>query len=217
MGISEAVFLAACDATFKQGSQFVEWRQQGAAGEHSYIHPFTPPHRFGEVDMASAWLAAPSTGFDEAVCFQTALCRAGLAPKTRSSPEYEGIGNYAYHFDAGKVAGFLKDHCIARLGLRYLSDDVEGCRMDDDGAILALRTVRHGELARDFFVDCSGQHGVLIDRVFQVPLVHCRDVLLVDTALAIQVPYPEADSPIASVKLATVQEAGCGPCLFQPI
>ena len=208
MGIGEAEFLAACDAAFKQGSQFVGWRQKGATGEHSYIHPFTPPHRFGEVDLASAWLAARSTGFDEAVCFQTALCRAGLAPKTRSSPEFEGIGNYAYHFDAGKVAGFLKEHCIARLGVRYLCDDVEGCRMDDEGAILALHTARHGELAGDFFLDCSGQHGVLIDRVYKVPLVNCRDVLFVDTALAIQVPYPEPDSPIASVTLARAQEAG---------
>lgn len=80
--------------------------------------------------------------------------------------------------------------------------------MDDDGVILALRTARHGELAGDFFVDCSGQHGVLIDRVYEVPLVNCRDVLFVDTALAIQVPYREADSPIASVTLATAQDAG---------
>ncbi|WDF74965.1 tryptophan halogenase family protein [Novosphingobium sp. KACC 22771] len=208
MGIGEANFLAACDATFKQGSQFVGWREKGAEGTHSYVHPFTPPHRFGEVDLASVWLAAPLAGFDEAVCFQTALCRAGLAPKTRSSPEFEGIGNYAYHFDAGKVATFLKEHCIAHLGVRYLCDDVEGARMDDDGAIVALRTARHGEVAGDFFVDCSGQHGVLIDRVYKVPLVNCRDVLFVDTALAVQVPYPHADSPIASVTLATAQEAG---------
>ncbi len=208
MGISEVTFLAACDATFKQGSQFVGWRQKGAAGEHSYIHPFTPPHRFGEVDLASAWLAAPSPGFDEAVCFQTALCRAGLAPKTRGSADFEGIGNYAYHFDASKVASFLKQHCIARLGVRHLSDDVIACELDADGAITSLHIAQNGELPGDFFVDCSGQHGVLIDRVYQVPLVDCRDVLFVDTALAVQVPYRQADSPIASVTLATAQSAG---------
>ena len=208
MGMAEGDFLAACDATFKQGSQFVGWRQASPAGEYSYLHPFTPPHRFGEGDLASAWLAAPSPGFDEAVCFQTALCRAGPALKTRGSADFEGIGNYAYHFDAGKVASFFKQHCIARLGVRHLSDDVIACDMDADGAIAALRTAHNGAMAGDFFVDCSGQHGVLVDRVYQVPLVDCRDVLFGDTALAIQVPYPQADSPIASVTLATAQSAG---------
>ncbi|EGD60392.1 tryptophan halogenase, putative [Novosphingobium nitrogenifigens DSM 19370] len=214
MGIGEADFLAACDATFKQGSQFVGWNQSPVPGGHSYIHPFTPPHRFGELDLASAWLAEPTTGFDEAVCFQTVLCRAGLAPKLRNSPDYEGIGNYAYHFDAGKVAAFLKDHCIAHLGVKHVADDVLDCvtdRGDDgegDGAITALRTARHGDLPGDLFIDCSGQHGVLMDRVYKARMVDCRDILLVDTALAIPVPYPQADSPIASVTLATAQSAG---------
>lgn len=208
MGIGEAEFLATCDATFKQGSQFVGWNQGSPAGEHSYIHPFTPPHRFGEQDLASAWLAAPTTGFDDAVCFQTAICRAGLAPKMRNSPEYEGVGNYAYHFDAGKVASFLKAHGTTHLGIEHIADDVLGCALDADGAITALRTADHGDVAGDLFVDCSGQHGVLIDRVYNVPMVNCRDTLLVDTALAIQVPYPQADSPIASVTMATAQSAG---------
>ena len=202
MGVAEDDFLAACDATFKQGSQFDGWRQGG----HSYTHPFTPPHRFGDVDLTQAWPA--DVGFDEAVCFQTALCRLGLAPKARGNGEYEGIGNYAYHFDAGKVAIFLRDHCTARLGVRHIVDDITGCAQGADGAITALHTRHHGDIAGDMFVDCSGQHGVLIDRIFKVPLVNCRDVLFVDRALAIQVPYPAPDAPIASVTMATAQAAG---------
>lgn len=208
MGIREAEFLRICDATFKQGSQFFGWRNGEPGAVHSYVHPFTPPHRFGEVDLAAAWLAHPSAGFDETVCFQTALCHQGLAPKSRASGDYEGVASYAYHFDAGKVAAFLKEHCINRLGVRHLVADIVGHRRDADGSIAALQTSDRGELAADLYVDCSGQHGVLIDRVFHVPLVNCRDVLLVDKALAIQVPYPQPDAPIASVTRATAQSAG---------
>ncbi|WP_226016099.1 tryptophan halogenase family protein [Novosphingobium sp. FKTRR1] len=211
LGVREADFLRACDATFKQGSRFVGWRNGTPAAPHAYTHPFTLPHRFGEVDLAAAWLAqaAPDgAGFDEAVCFQTALCRLALSPKARSSAEYDGLGNYAYHFDAGKVATFLKAHCTEKLGVRYIPDDITGCTQDAEGAITALHTANNGPLEGDFFIDCSGGHGVLIDKVYHVPMVECRDVLFVDRALAIQVPYDSADAPIASVTLATAQAAG---------
>lgn len=202
MGIAEADFLKAADATFKQGSQFVGWRHS----DHVYVHPFTLPHRFGEVDLAGAWQRDPAAPYDQTVSFQTALCRLNLAPKTRASAPYEGVGNYAYHFDAGKVAGFLRDHCVAHLGVRHIADDITGCAQDGDGAITALHTEGSGEISGDLFVDCSGRHGVLIERVFDVPLVNCRDVLFVDRALAIQV--PDAEGPIASATLATAQAAG---------
>jgi len=208
LGVREVDFLTACDATFKQGSQFIGWRKGSQTGEHKYIHPFTPPYRFGEVDLTSLWLDNPVAGFDETVCFQTEVCRLGLAPKTRTSPEYEGIGNYAYHFDAGKVASFLKQHCMASLGVHHIADDILGCQVDEQGTITALRTSQSGDLEGNFFIDCSGLHGVLIDRVFKVPLINCRDVLFVDKALAVQVPYPDANSPIASVTRATAQKAG---------
>jgi len=209
MGVREDDFLRGCDATFKQGSHFVGWRQSDGAQPHAYTHPFTLPHRFDEVDLAAAWLTnSAAAPFDEAVCFQTALCRQGLAPKARNSPQFEGAANYAYHFDAGKVASFLRQHCTSQLGVRHLADDVLGHSQHPSGAIATLHTAHNGALAGDLFVDCSGQHGVLIDRAYHVPMVDCRDVLFVDTALAIQVPYASPDAPIASATLATAQSAG---------
>jgi len=210
MGISEAAFLGACDATFKQGSTFVGWRTSpDEKSAQSYTHPFTPPHKFGDIDWASALAGSDKlNSFDEAVCFQSALCNLGLAPKTRTSAEYEGVGNYAYHFDAGKVARFLSAYCTATLGICHIIDDISGCTQSADGAITALNTRESGLIEADLYIDCSGQHGVLIDRVYHVPLVNCRDVLFVDKALAIQVPYVDDDAPIASVTLATAQPAG---------
>ena len=41
IGITETAFLRECDASFKQGSQFVQWVDGSAAD--SYWHPFTLP------------------------------------------------------------------------------------------------------------------------------------------------------------------------------
>ncbi len=74
---------------------------------------------------------APS--FSNAVCFQEAVCESGLAPKLITTPEYAGVLNYAYHLDAGRFAGFLRDHCVARLGIRHIVDDVTAVVMSDTG------------------------------------------------------------------------------------
>ena len=46
-----------------------------------------------------------------------------------------------------------------------------------------------------------GQH-------YQVPFITCKDVLFLDTALAVQVPYADDNSEIASHTISTAQEAG---------
>jgi 2-polyprenyl-6-methoxyphenol hydroxylase-like FAD-dependent oxidoreductase len=42
LGIDEGEFMRSCDATFKQGSQFVDWAKTPTAQEHSsYYHPLS--------------------------------------------------------------------------------------------------------------------------------------------------------------------------------
>ncbi|MFX5464675.1 tryptophan 7-halogenase, partial [Acinetobacter baumannii] len=43
---------------------------------------------------------------------------------------------------------------------------------------------------------------------YGVPFVDCGDVLLADSAIALQVPYARADDPVASQTNATAQDAG---------
>ncbi len=35
-----------------------------------------------------------------------------LRLKLITTPEYAGVANYAYHLDAGRFAGFIRDHCV---------------------------------------------------------------------------------------------------------
>ena len=102
----------------------------------------------------------------------------------------------------------LRRHCTERLGVRHLLDHVVGIRCHDNGDIASLQTKAHGAVAGDLFVDCTGMASLLLGGHYGVALVPQRDVLFNDSALAVQVPYPREDHPIASQTIATAQSSG---------
>ena len=149
IGIDEGEFLAACDATFKQGSRFDGWVNGGA--DDSYLHPFTPPPAGEPEALVAAWAARRADGampFAAAMTAQAAVVAANLAPRQASMPGYAGALNYAYHLDAGKFAALLKRHATGRLGVRHVAARVTRVVPGADGDIAALVTADHGEIAR---------------------------------------------------------------------
>ncbi len=210
MGLSETELVRECDAAFKQGSLFRGW-VTGAPGDH-YSHPFVLPQGYTEADLVVGWQAAQARHgdlpFAELVSFQVQLCARGLAPKQFATPEFAAVANYGYHFDAGKFGLLLRKHCIERLGVQHLLDEVVGVNPHDNGDIASLQTRHHGVLAGDLFVDCTGLPSLLLGRHYGIALVSQRHTLFNDRALAMQVPYATADSPIASQTIASAQRNG---------
>ncbi|KKO46005.1 tryptophan halogenase [Arsukibacterium ikkense] len=206
IGISETEFLLSCDASFKQGSVFRQWRS--AAPQDCYYHPFTAPVAADELDIADYWFSyQQQVEFAAAVSSQPAVIAAGLAPKRISTPEYAFLQNYGYHLDAGKFVALLSQHA-KRLGVTHIMDDVVAVHSKVDGCIAALQTAQHGALTGDLFVDCSGLQSLLLGQHYQTPLVSVQHCLLNDSALAVQVAYDDERSPIASATLATAQTQG---------
>lgn len=209
MGIRETDFLTQCDATFKQGAKFARWTT--GKQDDFYYHPLMLPQGFGKTDLAQHWQTVNQvTGqsFSEAVCIQQAICEKGLAPKTIRAPEFNGAANYAYHLNAGKFATFLQKHCTQKLGVNHILDDVSGVNTADNGDIASVITKANGNIEGDLFVDCTGFNALLVGKHYQVPFKDCSDVLFIDSALAVQLPYLKADSPIASHTISTAQDAG---------
>ncbi len=216
LGISETEFIRECDATFKQGAKFARW-VDGSASDF-YYHPLVLPQGFGKADMASYWLSAKAnpaalsmsafSSFSNDLCYQEAVCEHGLAPKTIRHAEYAALANYAYHLDSGKFGLFLQRHCIEKLGVQHIQDDVVAVRSADNGDIAAVQTANHGLIAGDLFVDCTGFKALLVGQHYQVPFKPCDDVLFIDTALAVQVPYEQENAPIASHTISTAQDCG---------
>lgn len=207
VGLSETDLVRGADACFKQGSRFNGW-VDGSAADH-YHHPFVLPQGYTEADLVATWQAHHAqVPFAELVSFQPHLCTLGLAPKQPGTPEFAAVANYGYHFDAGKFGLLLRDHCTAKMGVRHVQDEVVAVHSHANGDIASLQTRGHGTVAGDLFVDCTGMPSLLLGGHFAVPLVSQRHVLFNDRALALQVPYPQADSPIASQTVATAQTNG---------
>ncbi len=215
LGIDESEFMRECDATFKQGSEFVNWANTPEPGERdAYYHPFSAVFRSSyDFNLAPYWLLGdgPSgAAYDSAVTCQSRLCDLGCAPKKITTPSYVAIQNYSYHLNANKFASFLTRFCVERLGVQHKVANVSKVNLDDQGYIASVDTDDSvvGRLDADFFVDCSGARALLIDGALGSPWHSVSDVILNDTALAMQIPYESEDSPIATHTISTAHESG---------
>lgn len=205
IGIAEADFLLACDASFKQGSRFDGWRS--GAADDSYYHPFVPPLDGDPHALVAAWQEANGAPFAQAMGPQPRIAALDLAPRQRTMPDYAGALNYAYHLDAAKLAALLSSHATQHLGVEHIRDHVTGVTMAESGDIAAVQTRASGAIAGDLFLDCTGHAALLIGEQFGVPFIDRSDVLFNDRALAVQVPVAPG-SPIASQTTATAHAAG---------
>ena len=211
IGLDEARFIRECDATFKQGVSFVDWSRPG----ERYFHPFNAPsQRPGAPELLPYWLlgeAASADGrpraFADAVSMQQRVADALRAPKRASDGDWLGPMNYAFHFDAGKFATLLASHAQT-LGVERVIATVDRVEQGADGQIAAVVTRERGAMSADLYIDCTGFRALLIGQTLGAPRKPLHDVLFVDRALALQVPYPAADTPIPSATISTAHEAG---------
>ena len=207
IGIKESEFLTRCTASFKQGTKFVAWTS-GQDDEH-YYHPFSAPAGYGELNLASYWQDQKDrVSFVDAVSVQGHLCDRHLAPKQLATPDYAFVANYGYHLDAGKFAELLKEHCTERLGIRHIRDHVTRVNGSPDADIQSLRMASGAVIEGDLFIDCTGLRSLLLGEHYGVPFVSRGDSLFNDRALAVQVPYVNANTPIASQTTSTARSAG---------
>lgn len=207
MGVRETDFIRQCHVSFKQGAKFARWHT--GKSDDAYYHPLILPQGFNRINLAPHWAQlATDMPFSRAVCPQDALCDLSLAPKMITTPEYQGLANYAYHLDAGAFSEFLKRHCTEQLNVRHILDDVTSVNSAGNGDIRSLNTERNGELKGDFFIDCTGFNSRLLGQHYQVPFKPCNDILFADTALAVHLPYHQEDDEITSYTVSTAQSAG---------
>lgn len=207
IGISENEFLRECSASFKQGTKFVGW-VTGEEGDY-YYHPFSAPAGYSGFNLVPFWQERRSeVSFVDAVSVQGQLCDRNLAPKQGSTPEYAHVANYAYHLDAGKFADLLQRHCTTRLAVRHVVDHVTGINGAENEDIRSVSTANSGDIEGDLFVDCTGFAALLLGKHYKVPYLDKQHILFNDSALALQVPYADANGPIASQTISTARSAG---------
>lgn len=210
-GGDERSFMRAARATFKQGVRFVGWAGKPTPGSNAddYFHPFDLPRDAFDERLLPFWL---DSGVDPrrpswagSLTVQEAVIHAGRAPKRAADPDFTGPLNYAYHFDATSLAGWLRQMAQAR-GVRRIETTIASARLTPEGQIVAIVPKDGGpEINGDFFIDCSGLAALLIGDALGSPFVPLGDVLLNDRAIAMQIPDT---GPIAPYTLSTAHEAG---------
>lgn len=206
MGISETEFFRECDASFKQGVKFINWRSDDKP-EYFY-HPFSLPIGFLERNIAAWWVANRQYGsFADTVCAQELLCERNLAPRTMDTPDYKSHVNYGYHLDAGKFVAFLSRHCKEKLGVHHVLGTINKVNQNEHG-IESIETRENQHLAADLFIDCTGLKSLLLGETLGARFIDRSDELFIDSAVAAQVPYADEQSPIVPYTISHAQEAG---------
>jgi len=214
LGRSEAEFMRASDATFKQGVRFTGWAGSPTPGHDAddYFHPFNLPHGGDEPGLLPFWLDSGADprrpAYADAVTVQERLIRADRAPKRRDDPDFSGPMNYAYHFDAARLAAWLREVAVAN-GVTRVEGTVAAVEQGEHGDIAALRFADGAApVGGDFFIDCSGFRALLIGDTLAAPFRSVEDVLFNDRAIAMQIPDQAPGQQIAPYTRATAHDAG---------
>jgi flavin-dependent dehydrogenase len=213
LGVGEGEFCAAADATFKQGVRFTGWAGRATPGGEAddYLHVFELPYGGDSPGLLPAWLATAGRNrpaYADCVSAQEKVMRADRAPKRPGDPDWSAPFSYAYHFDAPKLAAFLRDVATAN-GVERIVATIGEVRRDGPDHITAVVPDDGREpITGDLFVDCSGFAARLIGETLGSRFKPLDDVLFNDRALAIQVPYDRPDAPIASYTHATAHGSG---------
>jgi len=155
LGVDEDAFLRATGGSWKLGIRFEGWRAPGEA----YVHPFGEPGtEVGGLPFRAQWLRLRAAGRAERLEHYWLEARAAEAgrfarPIANGASPLSRIA-YAYHFDAGRYAAFLRAHAEAQGAVR-VEGTVTGAEAGP-GGLAALRLSDGRRVAADLFLDCSG-------------------------------------------------------------
>ncbi|MBB4085899.1 tryptophan halogenase [Sphingomonas carotinifaciens] len=206
LGIDEGEFLKATKGSYKLGIEFVGWGQEG----HRYFHPFgTFGKPFDLLAVHQHWLRARRAGstipLDALSMAWGAAARNRFAPPLADPRSVGSTFDYAYHFDAGLYAAFLRRFAEARRVVR-VEGEVGDVALDGESGQVAHVTLTDGRrLAADLFVDCSGFRGLLIAGALGVGFEDWTHWLPCDRAVAV----PSANTgPLTPYTRSTARAAG---------
>ena len=211
LGIDERRFIRETAATFKQGIRFVDWASAPVDGRHAeFMHPFEAPFYTEGTSLVPYWLLqdeATRVPFAQAVTIQQRVAAAARAPKRAHEGAYAGPLNYAYHFDAVKLARVLAERA-RELGVLHVEATLSGVTRDESGAIAHIDTLQHGAFKADLYIDCSGFRAEMIGQAPGAAFKSVRTQLFTDRALTCKLPCDDPDAPLESCTIATAHEAG---------
>jgi tryptophan 7-halogenase len=203
--IDEDDFLRETQGTFKLGIEFVDWFEKG----HAYMHAFGPVGRdLAYIPFHHYWLrghAAGSAGSLWDYSLNWLAAGQGRFARVERIPDSPLAGlTWAFHFDASLYAAYLSRYAQG-LGVRRIDAKIAAALQSPDGNVRSLKLEDGREIEADFFIDCTGFRGLLIEGALGTGYEDWTRWLPCDRAQAI----PSASTnPLTPYTRATALEAG---------
>jgi tryptophan halogenase len=167
LDLDESDFMRKTQATFKLGIQFVNWARQG----DSYFHGFGDIGKdINAIRFYHYWLKLSQQRLvDDLDKYKIASVAAAqgkfMLPINQPNSPLAEIA-YAFHFDAGLYARYLREYAEVR-GVKRIEGKVVDTLLNDDGFIDAVVLGSGERIAADLFIDCSGFRGLLIEEALK--------------------------------------------------
>lgn len=196
LDIPEAEFLRETRGTCKLGIEFVNWGQQG----DRYIHPFGTYGQdlhgipFHQLFLRERLRRGGGDISDYSMSAMAARAGHFARPAAGAQSLVSQIA-YAYHFDAGLYARYLR-----RLAERQSVTRIEGritdvTRHAESGDVASVTLDNGTQVAGDLFIDCSGFRGLLIEETLETGYEDWSRWLPMDRALAVPTVSPGPPDP----------------------
>jgi len=206
--IDEVEFVRAVRGTFKLGIQFVDW---GKIGDR-YVHGFgTIGHDYRALPFHQYWLKLRSQGKAHDLGDYSLNTAAAPAGKFISGATDVPAGSplsqvaYAYHFDAGLYAQYLRRYAEARGVTRIEGEIVDVSLRGEDGFIESVTLKNGTRVAGELFIDCSGFRGLLIEQALKTGYEDWTRWLPCNRAVAVP---SEKPGPATPYTRSTARNAG---------
>lgn len=206
LGLDEDEFVRETRGTFKLGIEFSNW---GHIGER-YLHTFGDAGiNLANLHFHHYWLRAREQGSDASLWDYSLHHRAAYAHKFG---RLERVGQtsmtglaYAFHFDAGLYARYLRKHAEANGVSRIEGKVVDVKLASENGFIESVQLERGETVSGDLFIDCSGFRGLLIGQALNVGYQDWSKWLPCNGAVAVGC---ESTHPLLPYTKATAHDAG---------
>ena len=206
LGINEDEFIAATRGTFKLGIQFVDWGEIGKR----YIHPFgCHGQDFQGVHFHQIYLRERERRkLGDIEAWSMSATAAALGRFARPAPDAPlplSQLAYAFHFDAGLYARFLRG-LAERDDVRRVEGKIVDATLNGSNGHVETVTLADGTtIAGDLFIDCSGFRGLLIEEKLGTGYDDWTQWLPCDRAVAVPSRYSGQPDPFTR---STARSAG---------
>ncbi|GJI99918.1 tryptophan halogenase [Duganella rhizosphaerae] len=198
LGLDPVDFVLKTRATFKLGIEFKDWGHLGNRFFHGF-GDFVPAIEYRSAyqywqRLARAFHDMPS--YEDWSVASVMARHQRFAPPHGERPGPTNAYSYAFHFDAGLYAAYLRDYAMQR-GVGRIEGTITAVEQHPHSGNIVAVTLRDGRRVEgDLFVDCSGFRGLLIEGVYQAgyddwsAMLPCNSAQAVPCAAAAQLtPY----------------------------